>query len=224
MKIMKFFAMTTSFFVMLTSMTFAQIPDNSIVIGQKAYSIELLFSSDYLDEINQAVDQAVSNGYGLYYKLDGDAYRDIFTNGAVTDSEIAKWPQISYKDSTGNESTYAPGNGEEIASSSKSAYVTVEIANALPTFKKVNVLSSEYGNAVNFKVVYNGGTTEVIPFGTEVTFMTSESTVEIQLLDNAEAVVAKGNIGVVSGVENAKVSMKSEQSPETDTFSVVDIY
>jgi hypothetical protein len=225
MKKMKLFATTALSMLMLTSsMVFAQVPDDSIVIGQKAYSIELLFSSQYVDEINQAVDQAVSNGYGLYCKLGGDSCRDIFTNGAVSDSEIANWPQITYKDASGNETVYAEGNGEEVSVSSKSAYVTVEVANALPTFKQVNVLSSEYDNAVSFKVVYGSTESGVTSLGTEVTFMTSESTVEIQLLDNSGSVVATGNIGVATGVENAKVSMESEQDQETNTFSVVDIY
>jgi len=96
------------------STAFAEIPTNAVILGDKAYAVELLFDNSYLAELNAQVQQAVAGGYGLYYKLGDAPYKEIFSGQAVADEVIQNWPQITFVDMYGNETTYAAGNGDEI--------------------------------------------------------------------------------------------------------------
>lgn len=223
-KLFKLFTTTMLSMLMVTSLAFAEVPSNSVVLGDKAFSVELLFDAANIPDINAALNEAALNGEGMYFKLAGqDTFKDIFTMQDVTQSQLQAWPQITFKAADGNETVYAQGNGDELSSSSKYAYVDVEVASAMPTFKRITVDSSDYEGAASFKVVYGMDSTNATAFGSEVTFMTSESSVEIQILDGEGAVVATGNVGVESSAENAKVSITSTQ-PEPTKFSVVNIY
>jgi len=93
--------------ILMGTVSFAEVPDNAVVLGDKAYAVELLFSDDYTAQIQ--TDANAANG-SLYYNL-GAGWKNIFTNEEVID--FNSWPQIAYVDASGITHTYAAQNGEE---------------------------------------------------------------------------------------------------------------
>jgi len=88
---------------------YAQIPDNSILLGDKGYAVELLFDDEYTAQIQESANDA--SGY-LYYNL-GAGWKDIFTGEDIADFD--SWPQVEYTDAEGTVKWYDSKNGNPIA-------------------------------------------------------------------------------------------------------------
>ena len=90
----KVVSFATAATMLLGTASFAAVPTNSVVLGDEGYSVDLLFGTDYLAQINGSI--ADADG-ALYYNL-GDGWKDIFTNAVLTDEQLGAWPQVSYTD------------------------------------------------------------------------------------------------------------------------------
>lgn len=92
----------------------AAIPNNSVIIGAKGFSIDYLMLSHALPEINQAIAEA--GDAPIYYQLDGtnEVFADVFTNQPITPQNMQALPQITYKEGDGKVIVYAEANGEPI--------------------------------------------------------------------------------------------------------------
>ena len=76
MKKHRVLALVLVFMMLMTSVAYGAIPNNSVIIGDKGYSIDYLMDEGNLAEINEAV---AANGLNpIYFQLDGVA--DSFTN------------------------------------------------------------------------------------------------------------------------------------------------
>ena len=93
---------------------FGAIPNNSVIIWSKAYSIDYMMKENNLGEINQAIAQAGLKP--IYFQLPGvaEVFTDVFTMAAATPDELTALPEIDYTDAQGNKTTYAAGFGDAI--------------------------------------------------------------------------------------------------------------
>ena len=78
------------------------IPGNSLIIGSRAYDVNLLFSDEFTQQINN--DLAVANGV-LYYNL-GEGWKDIFSGEEISSEKIASLPNITYFNKDGIQEVY----------------------------------------------------------------------------------------------------------------------
>ncbi len=111
--------------MLMTPTVGASIPKDSVIIGDKAFSISYLMISENLAEINQAL--ADAGLVPIYYQLTGmnDVFTDVFSNLPISAQELANLPQITYKNSLGNITHYAKGNGEPIVTTEEFKVVAI---------------------------------------------------------------------------------------------------
>ena len=107
-------ALVLSFTLLMTSVAYGAIPNNSVIIWSKAYSIDYLMDESHIGEINQAIAEA--GPHPIFFQLPGvaEVFTDVFTMAAATPAELAALPEIEYKDAQGNKTNYAAGFGEAI--------------------------------------------------------------------------------------------------------------
>jgi hypothetical protein len=105
---------TLVFLMLMTSCAYGAIPNNSVIIWSKAYSIDYLMDESHLGEINQAIADAGLRP--IYFQLTGvaETFTDVFNMAAATQTELDSLPEIEYTDAQGNKTTYAAGFGEEV--------------------------------------------------------------------------------------------------------------
>ena len=83
----------------------------TIILGSKAYDINLLFSDKYTAQINS--DLAVANDV-LYYNLGNAGWKDMFSGEAVSNAKMAALPQVTYLNKDDSTTLYAAGNGDPV--------------------------------------------------------------------------------------------------------------
>lgn len=113
MKLRNILAATALMAVIGTS-ALAALPNNTLIVGTKACSIEYLFDSASGVVIN---DWLSSETYStVWYQLDGMnvAFEDMFTGSTMTAVEMAALPEISYTTNGTIFVKYAAGNGDII--------------------------------------------------------------------------------------------------------------
>ena len=107
-------ALALFFLGLMTPCAYGAIPNNSVIIWSKAYSIDYLMDEIHLGEINQAI--AIAGPHPIYFQLSdvAETFTDVFTMDAATQTELAGLPEIEYTDAQGDKTTYAAGFGEEV--------------------------------------------------------------------------------------------------------------
>ena len=100
--------------LLMTPCAYGAIPDNSVIIWSKAYSIDYLMEETHIGEINQVI--ADAGMHPIYFQLSGvaETFTDVFTMIPATQTELAGLPEIEYTDAQGNKTTYAAGFGEAV--------------------------------------------------------------------------------------------------------------
>lgn len=156
----KVVSFATAATMLLGTASFAAVPTNSVVLGDEGYSVDLLFGTDYLAQINGSI--ADADG-ALYYNL-GDGWKDIFTNAVLTDEQLGAWPQVSYTDAEGNTAIYAEGNGDVIAEGLAAA-----AASDIKVEDGTYYVEVTFNKALGADVTNPDVTTGILaPYGTEV--------------------------------------------------------
>ena len=102
-------------FVMLfaTAASAASIPNDSVIIGDKGFSIGFLTNPANAAEIQTALDN-LGSGF-LAYQIEGQTtgWTSIMGDTPLTEADVAAFPAIAYKDDAGVETNY-PGGGTVI--------------------------------------------------------------------------------------------------------------
>lgn len=145
----KVLALILVFSMLFASVAYAAVPNNSVVIGSKAYSIDYLMVEANIPEINQAVAENGNNP--IFYQLPGvaETWTDVMTSQPATPEQIAAWPEITYKDAQGNVTRYGAGNGEPVVEQ-----LTVVSVSAI-TITKLKVeldTAVDSASAANFQI------------------------------------------------------------------------
>ncbi|MFA4884491.1 MAG: hypothetical protein WC601_01720, partial [Desulfotomaculaceae bacterium] len=84
------------FLFLFSSVAGAAIPNNTVIIGESAYSTDYLMNSANLPAIQTAIDANGDNP--IYYQLDGQAdnWTDIMSSQPATIAQIAAFPVVTY--------------------------------------------------------------------------------------------------------------------------------
>lgn len=90
----------TTMIMLSSSLAFA-IPNNTLVLGDKAFEIQTLFDNKYETELNDAL----SNANGVYYyNMEGstNGFVDLFKNTTMTDAIKATLTNIELRKADGS--------------------------------------------------------------------------------------------------------------------------
>ncbi|AHM57340.1 hypothetical protein EAL2_c20590 [Peptoclostridium acidaminophilum DSM 3953] len=107
--------------ILLTGTTpaFAEVPKDTMIIGNQAFNIRLMFDPSYKAQILDAMRYANANpdsegNRPYYYKINQmTQWRTVFGKTPLTEEQIDQWPEITYINSDGESTVYEAGNGAE---------------------------------------------------------------------------------------------------------------
>lgn len=180
------------------------IPSHSIVIGSKAYSIDYVVKPANYGEINSAI----LNASNVYYVINSNTIKDLFSNSYVSTNVIDSISTINYKDKTGEE--YIARGGSDYLEHVPSPFMataTVDVGNGLSILKKINVNSITVPNARYYSVGENSYIKQV---GTAIQTTLSGNSANIYFYGDSSgnSLIATGTIDVStsSGVGGVPVS------------------
>ena len=125
----KVIALTLTFLMLFASVASAAIPTDSVIIGDKAYSIGYVTNPANAAEIQAALDNL---GTGqLAYNIDGQTsgWTSIMGGTPLTADQIAALPPITYKNDAGEVSNYAAGDGDLIPIGTSLSVSSVSVVN-----------------------------------------------------------------------------------------------
>ena len=125
----KVIALTLTFLMLFASVASAAIPTDSVIIGDKAYSIGYVTNPANAAEIQAALDNL---GTGqLAYNIDGQTsgWTSIMGGTPLTADQIAALPPITYKNDAGEVSNYEAGDGDLIPSGTSLSVSSVSVVN-----------------------------------------------------------------------------------------------
>ena len=139
-------------FVMLfaTAASAASIPNDSVIIGDKGFSIGFLTNPAKAAEIQTALDNL---GAGpLVYQIEGltTGWTSIMTGIPLTAVEVAAFPAITYKDDNGVITNYPAGGGGATPT------FTMAVNNGLTPGKKMVIVTLDTANPENYIVAVAG--------------------------------------------------------------------
>lgn len=196
------------------SSVFAAIPGNSIIIGNKAYDINLLFNPSYVTEVNTALGNA--NGV-MYYNLGGNAFYNIMTGTVVTSSQMSLLPEVTFVNSQGNQTTYAAGNGDPVGQINAEVNI---LSGAISSFKEITVNSTDVDDAEKFalKDLSNNSMSDETVIGESVIVMTNQTSLELYILNASGEQLANGTLAI-SADGNVTVHL----TPIDTEFKVISI-
>ncbi|EFG88184.1 BNR/Asp-box repeat protein [Clostridium carboxidivorans P7] len=131
MKKTRLLVMTAVISLGICSSVYAQLPANSIVVGNNVYDVTYFTNDSSGTNTAKVNDQLANNLGNIYYVDSTGTTKDIFTNSTVTDSQIVS--------RVGNTLTYYPGNGttEKIVTGADGNYQPPTIANGATTIVHV---------------------------------------------------------------------------------------
>lgn len=133
-KNLRILALALAFVMLFVTVAGAAIPQDSVVIGNKAYSIAYVTNAANQAEIQQALDNL--KGGQLLYQINGqtNGLYGIMSGQPVTQTVIANLPAITYKDATGQVTNYAAGNGDPVQSTVGISSIAATNGTITPTF------------------------------------------------------------------------------------------
>lgn len=126
MRTNKILALALAFVLVLSTGVFAAIPNNTLIVGNKAFDIPgYVAKPEHVAEIQQAVDQA--NGK-IYYQLDGvqDTWAGVF-GGSVSAEELDALGPITYKGADGKEVVYEKFSGNPVTEEPQAQEFDLEV-------------------------------------------------------------------------------------------------
>ncbi len=227
MKLKNVLILSISLVMIMSSAVFAEIPDQSIILGDKAYHINYFFLPELLDDINEQLNKAISNGYGLSYRLNDDNYRDMFTGEIIPQEVIQDWPSITYLDSNGSEVVYDKGNGGVI-DQPNTYYADVNVeSSSIPNIKRITIISVDksFTDVTQFRVLRPTDNIDVTRDISERITVLTDKEITIQFLDNDSKLLASGILDLKSASGEVKMIIRAEDStPVVKYFEVTDIY
>ena len=132
-----------------SSVSAMAIPSHSIVIGNKAYSIDYVVNPSNYGEINSQM----LNASNVYYVVNSSNIKDLFTNEYVSTNVIDSTSTITYTDKNGEQYIARSGSDSlEHVVGAFTATAKVEIGNGLNLIKKITVNSTSIPDVNYFKI------------------------------------------------------------------------
>lgn len=177
-----------------TTVNAMAIPSHSIIIGNKAYSLDYVVKPANYGEINAQM----ANASNVYYVVNSSIIKDLFTDNYVSTNVIDSIPTITYKDGDGEQYIATGGSPylQHIADSF-TASASVDIGSSLNLFKKINITSSTIPDASYYRI---DGSSYVKSIGTPIQATVSGSSVKVYFYadSNGDTLVATGNLDISS--------------------------
>lgn len=208
------FIMILIFVLVFSSLSFATIPEDTIIIGSKAFALDCIFDSSFNDDINEALFEA--GGTDLYYRLTGqNQFYDLMNGEPIDNSKTEKWPEITLIKADRSQVIYEAGNGAE--KDAVKVLVSVEVG-SIESFKKVTVHSTDIDEAVSFMI--NGNKMQL---GEEMNIMTSENIVEVDLLDLSDGVVGTFDLDVSNNITDKSIVISEGSDSSYESLKVISI-
>ncbi len=133
-----------------TAASAANIPNDSVIIGDKGFSIGFLTNPANAAEIQIALDEL---GAGpLAYQIEGQTtgWTWIMSGTLLTAAEVAAFPAITYKNDAGVITNYPAGGGGTTPT------FTMEVNNGLTPGKKMVIVTLDTANPENYNVAVAG--------------------------------------------------------------------
>lgn len=175
-----------------SSVSAMAIPSHSIVIGNKAYSIDYIVKPANYGEVNTQI----LNASNVYYVVNDSTVKDLFSNAYVSTSVIDSVPTITYKDGDGEQ--YIARSGSDYLEHVVSPFMAVakvEIGSGLSLFKKITVTSATIPDARYFRV---SGSSYIKAVGDFIQTTISDSSVNVYFYADSTGnnLVARGTLDV----------------------------
>lgn len=147
------------------------IPSHSIIIGNKAYSLDYVVKPANYGEINNAISSAGSSE--IYYVVNSSNIKNLFTNEYVSTNVVDSTPTITYKDGNGDQYIARSGqNYMEHVTTPFTATAQVEIGSSLNLIKRITVTGVSISDA-NY---YSVGDSAITAVGSSVQTTISQNT------------------------------------------------
>lgn len=147
-----------------SSVSAMAIPSHSLVIGNKAYSIDYVVKPANYGEINYQILSA-SN---VYYVVNSSTVKELFSNTNVSTSVIDSIPSITYKDKYGDQ--YVARSGASTLEHVQSPLEALaNIQTLVGYYKRITVASTNIPNAGYFKVTDGVNESSIGRVGNSVT-------------------------------------------------------
>jgi hypothetical protein len=202
--------------IMLVASTtaFAEMPKGTLVMKNKAYSLNYAAMAESYNEILQAFQDA---GYTLYYKNFAGNWEDSMGN-TVQKTSI---PEVTYKDVGKEPVNYAAGDGEIVTS----AMATVNYSFSRPGFlytANVTVNGDDLAAKYAFYDEAGAQVSDIKDLGTEVSLapvVAAGSQLYLRIMDANQQVLASQLITVVDGPGSCQYEIVQDKE-----FKVIDIY
>lgn len=170
------------------------IPSHSIVIGNKAYSIDYVVKPANYGEVNSQI----VNASNVYYVINSTTIKDLFSNTYVSTNVIDSVATITYKDADGEEYTARGGsNYLEHVDNPFAASAEVTIGSGLNLFKKITISSTTVPHARYYKIA---GSSYIKAVGNAIQAAISDDNVDVYFYADSTGnnLVAIGNLDVSS--------------------------
>lgn len=216
-------SLAIAFVFLFSSVAMAAIPVNSVILNDKAYSVEYLMDPANLQEINEQAAAASDSG-NLFYNLEGqtDGWYGIMTQQPVSDEDLAALPEIEYKDAEGNVTRYAAGNGDPVSDE-----LTVESVSAIEPINVANgTAQADIGLPAEVEITLSDDTKVTVPVSwacdnydpaTAGTY-TFVGTLDLSGLENVAATDKTASVDVV--VAEAQLAVESVSAINGTTVEV----
>jgi len=177
--------------IMFGSTANAEVPPHSVIIGDKAYSIDYIVKPANFAEIDSQLNKSTS----VYY-VSSTRIIDLFTGKPISYSLISSFPQLSYKDGDGEKYTVLAGNGKLIHKTNPfMASANVSIGNGMTLFKNIKITTTLPD--VCYYTIENG--TSIQKIGQTIKCATDENYVKVKLLAyDKKTLIAEGQLDVSS--------------------------
>lgn len=194
-KIMLTVAAAALFTIIYTSPAKAMaVPSHSIVVGNKAYSIDYVVKPPNYGEINTQI----INASNVYYIVNSTTVKDLFNNTYVSTNVIDSISTITYKDGDGEQYTARSGsNYLEPVINPFMAKAKVEIGSGLNLLKKITVSTVTIPDVHYYKIA---GSNYIKPVGTPIQATISDNSTQIYFYADStgNSLVATGDLEVSS--------------------------
>lgn len=190
-----------------SSVSAMAIPSHSIVVGNKAYSIDYVVNPANYGEINSQM----LNSSNVYYVVNSNTIKDLFTNEYVSTNVIDSISTITYIDRNGEQYIARSGSDSlEHIVGAFTATAKVEIGNGVNLIKKITVNSTSIPDVNYFKI---SGSSYIKPVGNPLQITSSQSSVTVYFYNDSAGnkLIATGTLDISNSTGSIPTNISNLQ-------------
>ncbi|AHM57339.1 hypothetical protein EAL2_c20580 [Peptoclostridium acidaminophilum DSM 3953] len=232
MKLKKVICLATAATMLMGSAAFAEVPKDTMIIGNQAFNIRLMFDPSYKAQILDAMRYANANpdsegNRPYYYKINQMAqWRTVFGKIPLTEEQIGQWPEITYINADGESTVYQEGNGDPVEDNEgpvAEALTVLAGADSLGQEQLLAALQAEALELQNVKVsnaaAYVVDSVDIAYGSTSVAAVQAAVDATNARIDiNAAANVTDMEAGITAFI-NAKIALGNLDAGDEDIFN-----